>query len=103
MAVAMHEGFFETLPDLPATNMEDADIAWLIYSLKLNRSNNKYQLRHARTVYTKFESALESITTPRPGNISDFLNSLQDKLDEKLENSHPPDAPTLTDIMEPRD
>lgn len=50
------------------------------------------------TVYTEFEPALFRITTPEPGNVSDFINILQSKLDEHLDKN-PPDAPSLTDII----
>jgi hypothetical protein len=35
---------------------------------------------------------------PSPGNIGEFINILQDKLDEKLDNN-PPENHTLTDIL----
>jgi hypothetical protein len=36
-------------------------------------------------VFTEFEPALLSITTPLPGRMEDFINLLQEKLDEQLE------------------
>ena len=38
-------------------------------------------------VYTQFENSLQSITTPSPGKIDDFMKRLQDKLDEQLETA----------------
>ena len=35
-------------------------------------------------IYTQFEASLQSITTPSPGKIDDFMKLLQDKLDEQL-------------------
>jgi hypothetical protein len=32
--------------------------------------------------------------------MSEFVSVLQDKLDEKLEDNNPPDAPTLDQIVE---
>jgi hypothetical protein len=49
-------------------------------------------------VYTEFESALLRITTPEPGGITDFINILQNRLDEHLDKN-PPDAPSLTDVV----
>jgi hypothetical protein len=50
------------------------------------------------TLYTKFEPAMLKITTADPGPIETFIELLQSKLDEKLENN-PPDAPALSDII----
>jgi len=47
-----------------------------------------------------FEPALEQITKTEAGPIETFITKLQEKLDEKLDNGHPPDAPTLADIVE---
>jgi hypothetical protein len=96
-AVAIDQGFFRTLPDLPMVEQHEADIAWLIYDLKRDAERNVYQLTPMQTVYTHFEPALTRITTAEPGPIENFIRSLQRKLDRQL-NGSPPDAPTLTDI-----
>lgn len=49
-------------------------------------------------IYTEFEPALLKITTPEPGDISNFKEILQSKLEEHLDNSAP-DAPSLTDVI----
>ena len=98
-AVAIDSGFFRTLPKLRHIPKDKADIAWLIYDLIYDDSSSLYQLRHTDTVYTKFDSALSTITKSEPGNVSGFLAILQDKLDEKLEENNPPDAPTLDRIV----
>lgn len=100
MAVALHSEFYETMPELPETSKDTADLAWLIYDLIFDQTQNRYQLTHTKTVYTKFKPALDTITTPIPGSIENFIETLQNKLDEQLENNSPPDAPTLTDILE---
>jgi len=99
-AIALHRGFYQTLPSLPEVAPETADVAWLIYDLKLDPENQRYHLTLAKTVYTLFKPALDRITTPEPGSVDLFLNYLQGKLDEKLEDNNPPDAPALTDIFE---
>ena len=38
-------------------------------------------------------------TKSEPGNISEFIAVLQDKLDDKLEDNNPPDAPTLDQVV----
>ena len=85
-AVALNKGFFATLPQLPEVRKEEADIAWLIYDLKPPRNSGAhYKLFRERTVYTRFEPALNQITKSRPGKMEDFIRQLQSKIDEKLE------------------
>ncbi len=100
MAVALHRGFYDTMPKLPKVPPESANLAWLVYDLVYDESQDMYQLTPWRTIYTQFKPALETITTPEPGPIDEFLGYLQSKLDEHLENNNPPDAPILTDILE---
>lgn len=88
IAVALNKSFFDTLPRLKTVQKSDADIAWLIYDLKLVKENGRemYKLTRIDEVYTEFESSLISITTPIPGKIDDFIKLLQSKLDEQIEN-----------------
>ncbi len=97
--VALHRSFYETLPHLPEVPQNEADIAWLIYELDFLVEQNRYQLAPYKTVYTRFGAALQKITTPVAGSVEDFIGNLQTKLDEKLDNHYPPDAPTLADII----
>ncbi len=66
-------------------------MAWFIYDLKLQMGENgqfgRYYLTKVDEVFTEFEPALVSITTPLPGQIEDFIKLLQEKLDEQLETS----------------
>ena len=96
-AVALQTAFFHTLPKLREVPKSKADIAWMLYDLRLDKRIKKFRLTQNRSVYTKFDSALRQITTAKPGKIGSFMDVLQQKLDEKLE-SNPPDAPALTDI-----
>jgi len=68
----------------------DADIAWLIYDLKLIKGKGKepgrYCLKKVDEMFTEFEPALISITTALPGKVEDFIKLLQEKLDEQLES-----------------
>jgi len=100
IAVALHASFFETISPLPEVRPDEANLAWLIYDLKFEPMRNAYSLTRTRTVYTRFQLALEKITTPQPGLMADFIERLQEKLDEKLEEGNPPDAPTLADLLE---
>jgi len=51
-------------------------------------------------VYTAFTPALETITTTEAGPVEEFVEHLQQKIDEKLDNGYPPDAPTLAEFVE---
>jgi hypothetical protein len=99
-AIAMHSGFYATLPNLPEVEPEKADVAWLIYDLKFNKKQNRYNLSLTKTVYTQFKPALDRITIAEPGPVDAFIGHLQERLDEKLDDGNPPDAPTLTDLLE---
>lgn len=101
-AVALNRGFFNTLPKLPPAPREEAEIAWLIYDLlPTNKANEPVQgcmkLTRHEIVYTKFGPALDQITKPRAGDVKKFLELLQTKVDEKLEN--PPTTETLRDKL----
>ncbi len=87
IAIAMNKSLFDTLPPLAQVKKSEADVAWLIYDLKLTNENgfNRYVLTKIDEVFTEFEPSLISITTPLPGKIDNFLNLLQYKLDEQLE------------------
>jgi hypothetical protein len=98
MAVVLDNSFYKTLPELPITEEKDADIAWFIYDLIHNQNKNVFELQRIKIIYTNFQKALDTITMPSPGNVNDFINILQDKLDEKLDGN-PPDNHTLTDIL----
>jgi hypothetical protein len=99
IAVALNKSFFATLPSLKQVPKSDADIAWLIYDLELlkekDQSPGRYLLKKVDEVFTEFEPALLSITTPLPGKVDDFIKLLQKKLDEQLET--PPINKTIED------
>ncbi len=86
-AVALNKSFFDTLPRLTQVRKNKADIAWLIYDLELTQANglSGYKLTKIDEVFTGFEPALLSITTPVPGKTDAFMNLLQERLDEQLE------------------
>jgi len=97
-SVALQKSFFDTLPELPTVKKEQADIAWFLYDLVFDCSAKQYHLTLVETVYTGFEAALLQVTTPEPGTMEDFINILQNRLDERFEGISP-DAPSLTDII----
>lgn len=96
-AVALQKCFFDTLPPFPQVPMQEAEIAWCLYDLIYDGTGSRYKLSHIDTIYTAFEASLMTIITPSPGNLPQFINSLQDRLNETLEQS-PPDAPTLNEL-----
>lgn len=94
-AVALNKRFFDTLPRLKHVKKNKADIAWLIYDLAMVKENGQsgYKLTKIDEVFTEFEPALLSITTPIPGNMNEFMSLLQGRLDEQLET--PPNNRTI--------
>lgn len=90
-AVALNSGFFETLPDLEEVDKGKADVAWLIYDLV--RNGDLFVLKKSREVYTKFHESLERITRSEPGDVANFVQLLQEKVNDKLET--PPDTETI--------
>jgi hypothetical protein len=100
MAVALNKSFFCTLPPIGCVSKQEADIAWLIYDLELIQDHNgqkKYILKKIDEIYTEFEPALLTITTPAPGKIDAFISLLQEKLDEQLES--PPVNETIEKVF----
>ena len=95
IGVALDKGLFETLPTLQESDPQQADIAWFVYDMQLNEAQKRYSLVRHRTVYTTFSTALEQITRTEAGNLNEFVQSLQTKLDEKLINSNPPDTQAI--------
>lgn len=87
--VALSKDFFDTLPPMKRISKDEADISWLVYDLQIvdHCGQERYVLEMVEEVYTQFEASMQSITTPSPGKIEDFIKILQDKLDEDLETA----------------
>lgn len=94
-AVAIQRSFYETLPRLPETNIEQAEIAWLLYDMKM--VNGGFEIVLDKAIYTEFFPALNRLTTAEAGELQGFVDHLQVRLD-KQNGGSPPDAPILTDI-----
>lgn len=95
MAVALNKGFFQTLPALLEVEPEKADIAWLIYGLRYEASEDSYILEKYKTIYTEFEACLDQIAKPAIGEEHAFMERIQVKLDEKLDDGDSPDNQTI--------
>ncbi len=100
-AVAVDRHFFATLPRMDEVTREEAELAWLIYDLQRDPQVNRFQQTLVRVVYTRFKTTLEKITTADPGDMQDFIESMQTRLSEKLDGdgAAPPDAPSLQDLL----
>lgn len=94
--VVIQESFYNTLPELSEVPKEQADIAWFLYDLVWDSTDKMYHLTLVRTVYTEFTEALNVVTTPKAGDVSLFINLLQNKLDEKQEIA--PDKPKTIEL-----
>lgn len=105
MAVAVHRAFFETLPVMPEIELEQAEIAWLVYDLVYDETANRYQLKHHETKYTRFKDALDTITTPHAGDIADFEKYLKERLrkgqvmGQPRQSEVPPEVEPLPEII----
>ena len=95
IAVALNGGLFRTLPEFDTVPRSEADIAWLVYELDFDDQNSIYELRLDKAVYSSFDVSLNQITRPEPGNEANFIERLQSRLDDMLEEPNPPDAPTI--------
>lgn len=81
--VVIQKSFFETLPSLPQVSKEQADIAWFLYDLDYSKTDNQNHLVLKDIIYTEFKAALDKVIYTNPGKMSDFVNQLQGKLDER--------------------
>ena len=95
IAVALNRGFYQTLPNFPEVKPSDANIGWFVYDLVKDKSKNRFSLRRYKSVFTRFDESLQRITRSEPGDISDFVEHLQEKVDEKLEEDNQPDTETI--------
>ncbi|HEX7774561.1 MAG TPA: NotI family restriction endonuclease [Pyrinomonadaceae bacterium] len=80
IAVVTDRKFFDTLPKLVEVAAADADIAWLVYDLIRDSTDDVFKLTHHKTTYTRFAPALDTITRTEAGPVEDFIRVLQTKL-----------------------
>jgi hypothetical protein len=92
--IVAQKSFFDTLPVLPQVEQGQAEIAWSLYDLE--QQSDRFNLVLSDTIYTEYWAAINRISTPETGKLEDFLEVLQQKLDNKLDN--PPDTQTISDI-----
>jgi Restriction endonuclease NotI len=104
MAVAVDSQFFATLPSMEEVDRDEAELAWIVYDLKHDITENRRYLTLARTVYTRFIPTLDKITKSEPGEVQEFVDFLQSKLNGVLAMGsgigNTPDTASLQDIVE---
>jgi hypothetical protein len=98
-AVALDLPFFETLPELRETSPAESDMAFFVYDLVEQPDGTSYELQKVKTVFTEFNSALNTLTYSEAGSVNDFVSVLQTKLNLKFDEENPPDAPPLETIV----
>jgi len=98
--VVLHRGFFEQLPSLETVSEQDAEIGWMIYDLKRDKATGTYQLNLSNTLFTKFETALSRITTPKTGDIHNFMATLEKRIKAGKLFGTPPSSP-VEPVVEP--
>ena len=99
-AIILHQSFFDQLPPLEAVDVTDAEIAWLIYDAETEKTSGRYRLLKSDVRYTKFVSALSAISVPAPGNLSEFVASLEKRIRGKKLHGSPEPTP-LSPTVEP--
>lgn len=99
-AVAVDVNFYNTLPKMEEVQQGEAEMAWLVYELQQDSQQNRYRLTRDKIVYTRFNDALNKITVAEAGNVQDFMNQLQVRLDTKLEVGNSPDALSLFEALD---
>jgi hypothetical protein len=98
MVVVVHKGFFDTLPPLTGVDESDAEIAWMIYDFRHDETNERYMLERKDVEYTKFESALSTITTPTVGDMAEFMKYLKGRIKKGKTMGSPPPSQIAPDI-----
>ncbi len=109
MAVVVDDNFFSQLPRLKEANKTNADIAWMIYAFRHDKKSNRYVLDRKDIKYTKFSSALATITTPAIGNMNEFIKYREGRIKKGKIMGVPtpselaPDVEPLPDLFEDKE
>lgn len=98
MAVAVHRAFFDQLPPLKEVDQTEAEIAWFVYDLKYDTVLDRYKLERAAATYTKFRDALDTIATPEPGDVNDFVSYLNARVRTSNLMGTPPQSELPPDV-----
>lgn len=88
--VVLDVPFFKTLPMPAKCSPATAEIFWLVYSLETSDKSNQLQLSLRETLCSKFQDTMAQMSVSVPGDSSEFVKTLQSKLDEKRAQSTAP-------------
>lgn len=80
--VALDLPFFQTLPSPVACSNDLAEIFWLVYSLERSNACEQLQLTLSNTVGSRFQDTMTQMSVSIPGDSTDFVATLQKKLDK---------------------
>ncbi len=81
-AVALDQGFFDTLPELAEVPKEQAEIAWLVYDLEETRGTDaRFRLVRRQVVYTLRPDAPFEMELPPTVTEDEFLCHLEAELE----------------------
>ncbi|TAL50855.1 hypothetical protein EPN81_01540 [Patescibacteria group bacterium] len=83
-AVALNKSFFETLPPLKTVSKSKADIAWLIYNLKLSQDGTHNELCLQNISYTERPDAPAGAEIGIGEPVDNFLLRLDAELEEMV-------------------
>jgi hypothetical protein len=103
IAVAVHHSFFDRLPKLEEVDVSEAEIAWFIYDLVFDSVSDRFKLVRTDTRYTKFKTALDTITNADPGDLSKFITYLRGRIQKAKLMGVPPETelpPTVAPLSE---
>lgn len=99
-AVVTDRKFFSTLPELTRVEPQRADIAWFIYDLIRDSTEDTYKLDHYKTIYTEFATALDTITKTEAGPMEEFVSVLQKKLKRLNQGKFVADTTLASEALE---
>jgi hypothetical protein len=78
MAVALYNSFFKKLPELPEVEEKNADMAWFIYDLSLDKTSNTFTLQKVKTKYTRYDAIMNDDTNIPECSLNKFKEYLVD-------------------------
>ena len=99
IAVAVHSGFFAQLPRMEEVDESSAEIAWFIYDIVKGHEGGQFRLVRQETQFTRFESALATITTPSVGSLEKFMKKLSGRVRRGKLMGQPPDGSVPPEVL----
>jgi hypothetical protein len=80
--VAIHEYFYQWLPEAPPVHASNAELTWMVY--RAEDRGDRYQLALREEVSTTLEGAVQSLTAAVPPARDEFEQQLQSALERVL-------------------